>query len=119
MQTDRQMSNDEANTCFFDFSGGSQRTRENKKTDSLFYASGSVLITNHHIKVVDRIWEGYKATGETQDRQELHGLHCTTVAVIVMKVNINWTYSMHRGNIFFCCCCPVCGMSTWKCLVYF
>jgi len=70
MQTDKQR-HDEANTCFFDFSDGSQRTRENKKTDSIFYASRSLLINNHHIKVVDRIWEGYKATGETQDRNSM------------------------------------------------
>lgn len=70
MQTDRQDMMKLIHV-FFDFSDGSQRTRENKKTNSIFYASRSVLINNHHIKIVDRIWEGYKATGETQDRNSM------------------------------------------------
>ena len=31
----------------------------------------SVLINNNHIKVVDRVWEVYQATGETQDRNTM------------------------------------------------
>lgn len=72
----RQTRHDEANTCFFDFSDGSQRTRGNKKTNSIFYASVSELINNHHIKVIDRIWKGYKATGETQEMNSVVYIHC-------------------------------------------
>jgi hypothetical protein len=71
IHADSQTSHDKANTCIFDFSDESPRTRENKKTYSVLYAFMSVLINNHHIKLVDKIWEGYKATGETQDRHSM------------------------------------------------
>lgn len=68
---DRQTWHEEAKTSFFDFSDGSRRTKESKKTNSVFYACMSVLINNNHIKVVDRVWEVYQATGETQDRNTM------------------------------------------------
>ena len=56
---------------FFTSQMGLKGQEKTKKTNSIFYASVSVLINNHHIKVVDRIREGYKANGETQDRNSM------------------------------------------------